>query len=84
MTPLDYAAESGHEEVVAYLNRAADPNMLEVSTWDCTIEDSCGVKWRSTHTNRHIIAAICFTCESSTHESSLNMALVTEEYMSAP
>ena len=51
MTPLDRAAEKGHEEVVTYLSRAADPNMLEVSMWDCTIEDSCGVKWRSTHTD---------------------------------
>ena len=31
-TPLDLAADRGHEEVVAYLKRAADPNMLEVST----------------------------------------------------
>ena len=71
-TPLDVAAEFRHDELVAYLQSAADPKMLRVSMWDCTIEDSCGVKWRSTHTNRHIIAAICFTCESSTHESSLN------------
>ena len=71
-TPLDWAAAFGREAVVAYLKRAADPNMLEVSTGDCTIEDSCSVKWRSTHTNRHIIAAICFTCESFTHELSLN------------
>ena len=71
-TPLDVPADRGHEAVVSYLKRAADPNVLEVSMWDRTIEDSCGVKWRSTHTNRHIIAAICFTCESSTHESSLN------------
>ena len=28
--PLDYAARRGHKEVVAYLKRAADPNMLEV------------------------------------------------------
>ena len=31
-TPLDWAAQEGHEEVVACLKRAADPNMLEVST----------------------------------------------------
>ena len=31
-TPLDLAARWRHEEVVAYLKRAADPNMLEVST----------------------------------------------------
>ena len=31
-TPLDWAAHYGHEEVVSYLKRAADPNMLEVST----------------------------------------------------
>ena len=31
-TPLDWAAEGGHEAVVSYLERAADPNMLEVST----------------------------------------------------
>ena len=30
-TPLDLAAAGGHEEVVSYLKRAADPNMLEVS-----------------------------------------------------
>ena len=29
-TPLDWAAQRDHEEVVAYLKRAADPNMLEV------------------------------------------------------
>ena len=44
-TPLDWATRTGHEAVVAYLKRAADPNMLEVSMSDCTIEDSCGVKW---------------------------------------
>ena len=27
---MDRAAASGHEAVVAYLKRAADPNMLEV------------------------------------------------------
>ena len=52
-TPLDFAAASRHKAVVSYLKRAADPNVLEVSMWDCTNEDSCGVKWRST--NRHII-----------------------------
>ena len=31
MTPLDRAAYEGREAVVAYLKRAADPNMLEVS-----------------------------------------------------
>ena len=31
MTPLDWAAIGDHEEVVSYLKRAADPNMLEVS-----------------------------------------------------
>ena len=30
-TPLDLAAMYGHEAVVSYLKRAADPNMLEVS-----------------------------------------------------
>ena len=60
-TPLEWATQGGHEAVVPYLKRAADPNMLEVSMCDYTIEDSCGVKWRSTHTNRHIIAAVCFT-----------------------
>ena len=30
-TPLDRAAQMGHEAVVAYLKRVADPNMLEVS-----------------------------------------------------
>ena len=29
-TPLDWAASHGHDVVVAYLKRAADPNMLEV------------------------------------------------------
>ena len=33
---------------------ASDPNMVEVSTWDHTIEESCVVKWISTYTNRHI------------------------------
>ena len=31
-TPQDLAARWGHEAVVSYLKRAADPNMLEVST----------------------------------------------------
>ena len=31
-TPLDVAAQWGHEAVVSYLKRATDPNMLEVST----------------------------------------------------
>ena len=31
-TPQDMAAQWGREAVVAYLKRAADPNMLEVST----------------------------------------------------
>ena len=43
MIPQDLAAECKYEEVVAYLKRAADPNMLGVSTWDYTIEDSCGI-----------------------------------------
>ena len=72
LTPLDLAARWQHEAVMSDLKRALNPNMLEVSKWDCTIEDSCGVKWRSINTNRNIIAAICFTCESFTHASSLN------------
>ena len=31
-TPLDLAGIGGHEAIVSYLKRVADPNMLEVST----------------------------------------------------
>ena len=30
MTPLDWATAWGHEAVMSYFKRAADPNMLEV------------------------------------------------------
>jgi len=38
--PLDLAAAEDHEAVVAYLKRAADPNMLRVSVHDRTTEGS--------------------------------------------
>ena len=57
-TPLDWAVIGGYGKVEAYLKRAADPETLWVSMWGCTIENSCGIEWRSTHLNRHIITAI--------------------------
>ena len=80
--PQDLAAECRYDEVVAYLMQAADLNMLGVSTWDCTVEDSCGIEWRST---RHIIDIdICSTCGSSTHEwIIIELALVTGDYLNA-
>ena len=66
------ATAYSNEAVVAYLKRVADLNMLEVSMWDYT---GCGVKWRSTHTNKHFIAAICCPSGSFVHESSLNWPL---------
>ena len=66
-TPLDWAAQAGRETVMAYLKGAADPNMLEVCE---TVALRIGVV--SSGGAPAIVAAICFTCEGFTHESSLN------------
>ena len=78
-TPLDLAAQWGREEVVAYLKRATDSNMLEVRVCETVplriVVMSSGEAPTLTDNSCDFRSS---TSESSTHERSLNcMALVT-------